>query len=705
MMMKKTITRVFIGAVLIISISASAQDSLFISEVADPLDDYSGRFIELFNAGSLAVDFSTSVFYLSRQSNGGTSWGDVQLTGTVAAGEAYVIGGSAFASLYGFTPDLETGILIGNGDDTYAIFRDGDHSTGVVHDIFGVIGVDGTGEPWEYEDSRAERVEEILVPNSTWTAAEWEIVTAGIADCDPGTHNGSSVSDTVPPPGDYSIAIQNETAEINQVVEVIVSVGELTASDNIISYQFDLGFESSVLEYSGYSVEGTLADGGTLAVNSGQTGTVSVSYMNSSAIIGEGVILVLQFNSLAVDTSDLILSNAYLNNIPVQNITNGSVIIIETEPPTAAIGYSDTVNRYADTLIITATFSESMDPEYPVELSFTGAATLTGADMTRLNDTLYSFLYPIPKASGDVYVGLSGGIDLWGNEVVPVPTSGEIFNIIEFTPGDVNDDGMIQAYDAALTLQYSVGLDPLPGIDPLPWENWRDSTANVDGTGGITAFDAGMILQYSAGIISNFSSPLKKSVSAADVTIEVKGNHIIFSSQGDLIGLNISTIDENHILGFPELLAEDYTTLNPSGFISAMNIMGETYHIGLCTAISPADGSGLLKIPFQKSGSVTFEIIANTLLREETVDLLTGRDEKGKEQIVIYPNPVSDILNIGGLTEPVAVRIYNSHGQLVIIAEVDNRTREIDLSNMPAGLYLIMLETNKKSMARRFLIR
>ncbi len=64
-MMKKIFTRAFIGAILIVSVSARAQDSLFISEVTDPADDYTGRFIELYNAGSEDVDFGTFTFYLS----------------------------------------------------------------------------------------------------------------------------------------------------------------------------------------------------------------------------------------------------------------------------------------------------------------------------------------------------------------------------------------------------------------------------------------------------------------------------------------------------------------------------------------------------------------------------------------------------------------------------------------------------------------
>ncbi len=84
--MKRISTQVFLVAMLINAVSAGAQDSLFISELSDPADDYSGRFIELYNAGSEDVDFSTFTCYLSRQSNGGTTWGDLQLSGVVAAG-------------------------------------------------------------------------------------------------------------------------------------------------------------------------------------------------------------------------------------------------------------------------------------------------------------------------------------------------------------------------------------------------------------------------------------------------------------------------------------------------------------------------------------------------------------------------------------------------------------------------------------------
>ena len=171
--MKRIFTIQFMAAVLFLTCAAQAQDSLFISEVTDPADDYAGRFIELYNAGGEVIDFNTTTCYLSRQSNGGTSWGDLQLSGIVSAGATFVIGGSGFEALYGKAPDQVSGILIGNGDDAYGLFLGGDHETGVLHDIFGAIDVDGTGELWEYEDSRALRLDAVLVPNASWDATEW----------------------------------------------------------------------------------------------------------------------------------------------------------------------------------------------------------------------------------------------------------------------------------------------------------------------------------------------------------------------------------------------------------------------------------------------------------------------------------------------------------------------------------------------------
>jgi hypothetical protein len=683
---KKKFTRLFLGTMLILSISAQAQDGLFISEVTDPADDYTGRFIEIYNAGHEALDFNIVTLYLSRQSNGGTGWGDVQLAGTVAAGETFVIGGSSFEAVYGFPPDQVSGIITGNGNDAYFLFMNGDHTTGTIHDIYGAINTDGTGQLWEYTDSRAARVEGITAPRTIWNAAEWEITPANVPDTDPGIHQGSTAGDTTLQ-GEYSLTVQSDTIAAGQSVEVLILVSELTLADNIISYQFDIGFDTSALEYTGIDLTGTIAEGGETAVNPNIAGKVSISYMNLTPLTGAGAILKLLFNSWAADTCEISISEAWLNNIPVQDLTNGMLIIRKVIPPTAAITYSDMVNRFADTLLIIATFSEMMHEANPVNLHLSGVVTLE-AIMTRQSPTVYTYAYQVPKTGGHVSVRLSNGTDMWGNEVIPVPTSGDIFHIMQFTPGDVDDDGIILAYDAAITLQYSVGLDPIADIDPLPWENWRDSTANVDGIGGITAYDAGLILQYSAGVITSFPGEVNKYFSMADVSLDIVANEIIFYAYGELLGFNLSTMDENDMLGTPVVLNKTY--------MSAFNNRGTTYNIGLCTAFPPENGMAILKIPFTKCGSVTFNMLVNTEKKVVTIDLVTDMVEFEKENIAIYPNPARDKLyiNAGGIFKMYGyqLKIINQTGVTFFETRVQESQNEIDLSDCKGrGLYFLQL--------------
>jgi hypothetical protein len=272
--------------------------------------------------------------------------------------------------------------------------------------------------------------------------------------------------------------------------------------------------------------------------------------------------------------------------------------------------------------------------------------------------------------------------------VIPVPISGETFHIMPFTPGDVDDDSIILAYDAAITLQYSVGLDPIPDIDPLPWEHWRDSTANVDGSGRITAYDAGLILQYSAGIITSFPGESIKSVTMADVSIDILDNDIIFYAYGELLGFNLSTINENNMLGIPVVLNKT--------FMSAFNIRGTTYNIGLCTAFPSENGMAVLKIPFTGCGSVTFTMLVNAEEKVVTIDLVTGIIEPGKEDIAVYPNPAKDKLYIN--TEGIfkmdgyQLKIINQTGVTVFETRLKESHNEIDLSAWKGrGLYFLQV--------------
>jgi hypothetical protein len=179
------------------NITENTGPTLLISEVADPSDVGNAKFVELYNTGNSTIDFGTETWYLSRQANGG-SWVDIQLTGSIAPGECYVIANNStdFEGNYGgFSADQYSTIISGNGDDGYFLYQNGDHTSGELVDAYGVINEDGTGKSWEYTDSRAERNSTVTSPNTTWTASEWTISSAGVGDMTPGKH-GTSISET-----------------------------------------------------------------------------------------------------------------------------------------------------------------------------------------------------------------------------------------------------------------------------------------------------------------------------------------------------------------------------------------------------------------------------------------------------------------------------------------------------------------------------
>ena len=68
--------------------------------------------------------------------------------------------------------------------------------------------------------------------------------------------------------------------------------------------------------------------------------------------------------------------------------------------------------------------------------------------------------------------------------------------------GDIDNNGLVESYDAAIALQYFVGIDPVAA--PLPWEDWRQLRADVDGNGYIEAYDASLIQRFVVGMIDHF---------------------------------------------------------------------------------------------------------------------------------------------------------------------------------------------------------
>ena len=200
---------------LMLLLSHATRAQVFITELADPNNNASARFVELYNAGAAPFDLAANNYALLRYTNGNTSpQTAVPLTGTIPAGGFYIISpnGAAFNTAYGFAADQDIGTggaADSNGDDQILLIDNTDNLNPITIDIFGVIGEDGTGTGHEFEDGRAERKGTVTSGNTTWDVNEWNV------DNDSGGGNGIQNAPADFDPGSW-IGVPSCTAPTTQ---------------------------------------------------------------------------------------------------------------------------------------------------------------------------------------------------------------------------------------------------------------------------------------------------------------------------------------------------------------------------------------------------------------------------------------------------------------------------------------------------------
>jgi hypothetical protein len=70
----------------------------------------------------------------------------------------------------------------------------------------------------------------------------------------------------------------------------------------------------------------------------------------------------------------------------------------------------------------------------------------------------------------------------------------------------------------------------------------------------------------------------------------------------------------------------------------------------------------------------------------------------------IYPNPTTGIINIEFPDVIANIEIYNNLGQILIHSDVSDNNTSINLSNLPNGIYMIKITTDKETTTKRFVL-
>ncbi|NOZ08943.1 MAG: T9SS type A sorting domain-containing protein, partial [FCB group bacterium] len=290
--------------------------------------------------------------------------------------------------------------------------------------------------------------------------------------------------------------------------------------------------------------------------------------------------------------------------------------------------------------------------------------------------------------------------------------------------GDVSLNGLIQAFDASLILQYTVGNITLNEIQQL--------AADVSGNGGgdpITAFDASLILQYVVGLISSFpAEELYHDLPArfTDTRLRLEDAAV---NQGELISLPVYLENAGGLTALE-------TTLNyDPDLLSLINVEPAGTAAGMYFRFNADEAAGTLRLALAGTQTlpenlqvftVTFQAAADIIDKVSTSvtigRFLAQEDDlteiaKSAEILIqgtpgqfalhpAYPNPFNPVVTLGfSLPEdgvPVRMDVLNMLGQRVVtLLDETKSAGEYTLqwngtdaagNNLQSGLYFVRLK-------------
>jgi len=97
-------------------------------------------------------------------------------------------------------------------------------------------------------------------------------------------------------------------------------------------------------------------------------------------------------------------------------------------------------------------------------------------------------------------------------------------------------------------------------------------------------------------------------------------------------------------------------------------------------------------------------VVSEGFINSETSISLTV-SENEIEDLVMYPNPVDNVLNINTNEEIIQIRVYNQLGQLLKDEKPLQSNFSIDFSNLTTGIYLLKIKAENKMTTKQVIKR
>lgn len=330
--------------------------------------------------------------------------------------------------------------------------------------------------------------------------------------------------------------------------------------------------------------------------------------------------------------------------------------------------------------------------------------------------------FPGNRANAFTWTGKNG--DLWflGGK--------DSYSKLDLWRYNINTNNWTWMYGPKSSLPKNYGQINVSSPTNLPPHRYNSATWN-DQLGNLYFFGGDLYNDVWRINFNNYA-PNLFTVTAQDETCDTKNN-----------GAILITSKENYTYSY-SLNGSNWVSFNSS--VTLNNLNGGTYN--LCIKLSndtqycyvvnigkPENLKGkielsgrLAKVQIQ-SGTAPFTITYGkkniTVYSKGSYDLIldnfadnivleSSKSCEGKiikelittqNDIVIFPNPTSDLINIvNHLNEKVHLALYSQNGQLIMEDDIkENHSKTISIKKQPSGTYLLVLESENRKMTKKII--
>ncbi len=692
---------------------ASGCDDLLISEYIEGSSN--NKAIEIYNADDMAIDLTD--YQVHRYNNGGTTNPDtLDLQGMLMPYDVYVAGNpSADAGITGVADTLHT-ITFYNGDDALVLLN---VVTGDTLDIIGRVGED-PGSWWPINPDTSgttqnftlRRKSMITSGTTDWTASsmsQWEVFMI-----DDFSDLGGHTSDCAPAPSFPEVEFAMSNMTVNE-------------GDGTISFDVEItnsGADTVAVDVSLDAANSTATSGTDFAWND-----TTISFpANATMPVSLSIALTDDTDIEANETIVLGLSNA--TNSAMIGDTTLTIEIEDNDYPIYPIGV---INNDSDGDGLTDSLGVRCQIQgivYGIDLQGGGSIQFTLIDSTG-GISLFSgndFGYTVLE--GDEVV-VQGEIEHFNGlgQIAPdtlylVSSGNPLVDPLPVTMLDETTESelvvlecvtMVDTLDWPTTAGGSVNFDVTDGTNTFTIRIDSDtdlngspaptSYFNLVGIGG--QFDSSdprtegyqLLPRYLADVIESGAPEAGFAMAAMTVNEEDSTYAIEITISND----NPDSTEVSVALDATNTTATLGTDFNWSDSTLVFQDCGDGSATLDLSIVDDTDVEGnetisLVITAITNGGSVTIDTLTITITETDNIENLLP-----KNAIKLFPNPASTQLSLRSDYRLEAVRITNLMGQTMMQQELNQPQVDLSISHLPAGVYMIQVETNEGNWTSRWI--